>query len=278
MKEQRVGDCGRGDCSIPLNRKIARRIALQVLATASGGVILSSVISNSVKKAGDYTVARGDTLSRIAARNGTTVANISRENGIRNPDVIRAGQTIRIPSQAPRAPVAAPKPPVASPRPVAQVPAQRPAPTPKPAPASPRAAFPGTNNNPGNMRYYRIGWHGERPEGIAHGDFTRFDTPQNGLRAMARNLMTLGKRAKQFTIGNVIPVYSPASENNVPRHIKTIVGASGLGRDQVIRSSDDATMVKLLRGVVSAESGKGVAGWYTPQEYLEAVRNARVRM
>jgi N-acetylmuramoyl-L-alanine amidase len=41
-------------------------------------------------------VQPGDTLSDIAARYGTTVAAIARLNGIANPDMIRAGQRIRI--------------------------------------------------------------------------------------------------------------------------------------------------------------------------------------
>lgn len=46
----------------------------------------------------DYTVQAGDTLSKIAAAKGTTVAMILAENPqITNPDVIRVGQVIKIP-------------------------------------------------------------------------------------------------------------------------------------------------------------------------------------
>ncbi len=44
-----------------------------------------------------YTVQRGDTLARIAARFGTTVAAIMDANGIRNPNLIFAGQVLNIP-------------------------------------------------------------------------------------------------------------------------------------------------------------------------------------
>ena len=53
-----------------------------------------------------YTVKSGDTLSSIARRNGTTVAELQRLNGISNPDVIGVGQTLV--TSAPPAP-----PPVA---------------------------------------------------------------------------------------------------------------------------------------------------------------------
>jgi LysM repeat protein len=43
-----------------------------------------------------YTIQPGDTLSGIAAQYGTSVPNLVALNGIANPDVIYAGQTIRI--------------------------------------------------------------------------------------------------------------------------------------------------------------------------------------
>jgi LysM repeat protein len=45
---------------------------------------------------GIYIVQAGDTLSRIAVRYGTTVANLMRLNGITNPDRIWVGQRLRV--------------------------------------------------------------------------------------------------------------------------------------------------------------------------------------
>lgn len=45
-----------------------------------------------------YTVKKGDTLSQIAAKYGTTYQAIAAYNGIKNPNVIRVGQKIRIPA------------------------------------------------------------------------------------------------------------------------------------------------------------------------------------
>ena len=45
-----------------------------------------------------YTIKRGDTLASIAGATGVTVQSIIDLNKIENPDAIRAGQTIEIPS------------------------------------------------------------------------------------------------------------------------------------------------------------------------------------
>lgn len=47
-----------------------------------------------------YTVKTGDTLSQIAAKYGTTYQAIAAYNGIKNPNVIRVGQKIKIPANS----------------------------------------------------------------------------------------------------------------------------------------------------------------------------------
>lgn len=47
-----------------------------------------------------YTIQRGDTLSRIAKANNTTVDAIAKANGIKDPNKIRAGATLNIPGQS----------------------------------------------------------------------------------------------------------------------------------------------------------------------------------
>ena len=62
-----------------------------------GQVLKINGTANTVQTGSDtYTVQSGDTLSGIAAQYGTSVPNLVALNGIANPDVIYAGQTIRI--------------------------------------------------------------------------------------------------------------------------------------------------------------------------------------
>ncbi|MFL5319872.1 MAG: LysM peptidoglycan-binding domain-containing protein [Myxococcaceae bacterium] len=51
-----------------------------------------------------YTVKSGDTLSAIAARYHTSVAALASANGIKNPNLIRAGQAITVPGSSGGAP------------------------------------------------------------------------------------------------------------------------------------------------------------------------------
>ena len=59
-----------------------------------------------------YTVQRGDTLSNIATRHGSTVYAISVANNIVNPNLIYAGSVLWIPTAVPTQPIApTPQPP-----------------------------------------------------------------------------------------------------------------------------------------------------------------------
>lgn len=61
-------------------------------SSASGGTSNSGTASETV-----YTVVAGDTLSKIAAKYGTTYQVLAAYNGIANPNLIHVGQRIKIP-------------------------------------------------------------------------------------------------------------------------------------------------------------------------------------
>jgi N-acetylmuramoyl-L-alanine amidase len=60
-----------------------------------------------VAYAGEHVVARGETLSEIAVRYGTTTAAIARANGVADPNLIVAGARLAIPSGAAAGPTVA---------------------------------------------------------------------------------------------------------------------------------------------------------------------------
>ena len=66
----------------------------------AGPVVLATAASMSVAApaaAGTYRVKTGDTLSAIAARHGSSVASLARTNQLPDPDLIVAGERLRVP-------------------------------------------------------------------------------------------------------------------------------------------------------------------------------------
>jgi LysM repeat protein len=126
-----------------------------------------------------YTVVRGDSLSGIASRFGTTTRNLMSINGITNANLIRVGQVIKLSSDA-AAPAA-------------------PAPTTPAAPAPVAPAAPTTTT-------YRV-VAGDSLSGIA----SRFGTT-------TRNLMTLNgiTDANRIRIGQVLTVAGTAAAPAAP--------------------------------------------------------------
>jgi len=81
--------------------QVKLRVALIVLVIALlTPLVLSPAVSAAPPAAGDvyYTIRYGDTLTRIARLYGVTVNAIVLANGITNPNYIRAGQRLLIPT------------------------------------------------------------------------------------------------------------------------------------------------------------------------------------
>jgi LysM repeat protein len=66
-------------------------------AAKAGFVLFLTLLIAAAAGGAAYVVQRGDTLGEIAAAHDTTVAALVDANGIRNPNLIRIGQTIQIP-------------------------------------------------------------------------------------------------------------------------------------------------------------------------------------
>jgi LysM repeat protein len=83
----------------------------QVLTIPSRATVPAAApVAAAVPVATRYTVAAGDTVSRIAATHGTTVAALAAANGLANPSLIHIGQVLTVPGAA-----AAPAPAAAAP-------------------------------------------------------------------------------------------------------------------------------------------------------------------
>ena len=79
------------------------------------------------------------------------------------------------------------------------------------------------NNNPGNIRISDMPWRGKTPrQDNTDGAFEQFTSMAYGVRAMTILLRTYIKRKKLDTIEKIIPVYAPATENDVETYIQVV--------------------------------------------------------
>ncbi len=142
-----------------------------------------------------HVVQRGESLARIAARYGVTVAALMQANGLRNADFIWVGQQLTIPGSTP-APTPTPAP-TAGPTPV---PGPSPLPTTAPTPQPTVAPQAGVH----------IVQVGDTLSTIA----TRYNTTVNALRAANNlpnpNFIWVGQRLKVSQSGSPLP--NPTSQ------------------------------------------------------------------
>lgn len=74
------------------------------LRLPGSGSLKPGASGTSVVGTQNYVIQRGDTLSALAQRYGTTVAALAKANNIENPDLIIEGETLRVPARGEQAP------------------------------------------------------------------------------------------------------------------------------------------------------------------------------
>lgn len=120
------------------------------------------------------------------------------------------------------------------------------------------------NNNPGNIEYNtRNQWRGQTG---SDGRYAIFDTPQNGIRAMAIVLRTYMTTHNLTTIREVINRWAPPTENLTGAYATAVSQRTGIGLDEPLSYGRD--VVPLVKAIIHHENG------YQP--YSDDVINAGV--
>ncbi|HEX9969181.1 MAG TPA: transglycosylase SLT domain-containing protein [Acidimicrobiales bacterium] len=83
-----------------MRRRLRAAAAVAVLVAVAVGGQAAAKPKKKAVVARTYTVAKGDTLSRIAARTGTTTTALAQANGIKDPNTVRIGTVLRLPGTA----------------------------------------------------------------------------------------------------------------------------------------------------------------------------------
>jgi hypothetical protein len=113
------------------------------------------------------------------------------------------------------------------------------------------------SNNPGNIKDFGIKWNGmtgtESGGTVAEGEFVVFDKPENGIRALTRDLTNKRKRGLD-TITKILNKYAPnGKENDTKSYIKDVARDVGIGATDKL---SDKNMYKMIKAITKHEGGK----------------------
>jgi hypothetical protein len=105
-------------------------------------------------------------------------------------------------------------------------------------------------NNPGNIEFNpNINWQGQAgTEGV----YLLFDTPEHGIRALAKDVYNKITRDGLNTIAALINRYAPPSDNNTVAYIADVSSYTGIG-PAVALSADD--IAKIVPAIIHHENG-----------------------
>jgi hypothetical protein len=114
------------------------------------------------------------------------------------------------------------------------------------------------NNNPGNIKQSPATWDGAVDGG--EGGFVKFDTPESGVAAMGRNLLTYQDKHGLNTVGGIINRWAPPSENDSAGYAAIVAKRLGVSPDQEIDLRNPATMQGMIEAMIKVENGKAPYG------------------
>lgn len=84
--------------------------------------------------------------------------------------------------------------------------------------------------------------------------FCRFDTPQNGIRALAKLLLHYEAEGLS-TVRQIIDRYAPPVENDTRGYAGAVAAYLGVDENAPLVLSDPETMEKLVKAIIREENG-----------------------
>lgn len=122
------------------------------------------------------------------------------------------------------------------------------------------------NSNPGNIRKSKDQWEGAIGD---DGEFVIFDSPESGVRALGKNLLSYGRQGYD-SIEKIINRWAPPNENDTQAYIDSVVAATGIPATQSLDLSDPDTLSSLAQAISFHETGSR----YDPEVYQQGVARA----
>lgn len=129
------------------------------------------------------------------------------------------------------------------------------------------------NNNPGNIDHNpKVIWQGELAfDPAIEKRFCRFRTPELGIRALAKTLLTYYNKHGLKTPKAIINRWAPSSENDTGSYASAVARALSVTPDTEINLKNKVTLVSLVIAIIAHEN----AGFqYPAQVVLDGVSSA----
>ena len=114
------------------------------------------------------------------------------------------------------------------------------------------------NNNPGNIDYNKnnnwLGQIGIETSAI-NPRFAKFDTPENGIRALAKLLLNYQRLHGLKTVREIINRWAPPVEHITSAYVTACARALGVDQNEVINLSDRRLLKLLTIAIIKHENG-----------------------
>lgn len=108
------------------------------------------------------------------------------------------------------------------------------------------------NNNPGNLRPGPVPWQGQT--GSEDG-YCVFDTPEHGLRALAKQLVIYQTKHGLCTIRAIVSRWAPSNENDTNSYVSAVCADTGFGPDDWLHLTESTVLYALVVAIVRHENG-----------------------
>lgn len=128
------------------------------------------------------------------------------------------------------------------------------------------------NNNPGNIRPASYTWQGQTGvDSGPMGSYIIFSTPEYGIRAIAKDLMTKYARGLD-TVREIITAYAPPSENPTESYISSVCQSLGILSTTPLDMNDTTTLTNFVYAIIKHENGRVI---YSPSQIADGIAMAQ---
>jgi len=110
------------------------------------------------------------------------------------------------------------------------------------------------NNNPGNIERNKTVWQGMSDNQLDE-RFINFNSPEYGVRAMARILRNYERKYGLNTIEQIVSRWAPSSENNTESYIQNVSQEVGIPSNATLDLDNDSLLQSLIKAIIHHENG-----------------------